>query len=456
MNGRDPHGAADRTSPHQLRADRLRSPLRRPDRPRADRHPSPLRRLAARRPAPYRLPLRGRLALVTTSVFVVLGAGLLLLNWLSSRQLIEANRSVLVPPDAAVPPAALTTGAADPAASPAPLPPDSSPAMATTPAEAFEDFQDRVLDELLVRSLLLLAVFTALAALLAWWAGRRSLHRLTRVTAAARRISAGSTLDERLGLTGPHDEVRELGDTFDAMLDRLDRSFTAQRHFTAHASHELRTPLTLQRTALEIPLAQGRVPADLEPALRRALDANARTERLIDALLTLARGESAPLTPHPVDLADLAGNALRDLSDEARTTEVRVTARLSPAPAAGDPSLLRQVALNLLANAVRHNHPGGTATITTGTHDGLAFVEVANTGPVLDPAHVPGLFEPFHRGPDRRSHGLGLGLAVVRAVALTHHGAVTATARAGGGLTVRVTLPGRTARGGPADEAPEV
>ncbi|MFB6874930.1 histidine kinase dimerization/phospho-acceptor domain-containing protein [Streptomyces sp. NPDC056323] len=150
-----------------------------------------------------------------------------------------------------------------------------------------------VLNDPLVRSLLLLVLFTALAALLAWWAGRRSLHRLTQVTGAARRISAGSTLDERLDLSGPRDEVHELGDTFDAMLDRLDRSFIAQRQFTALASHELRTPLTLQRTALEIPLAQGRVASDLKPALQRALDANARTERLIDTLLTLARGERA-------------------------------------------------------------------------------------------------------------------------------------------------------------------
>ncbi|MFE6495332.1 histidine kinase dimerization/phospho-acceptor domain-containing protein [Streptomyces sp. NPDC057748] len=150
-----------------------------------------------------------------------------------------------------------------------------------------------VLNAPLVRSLLLLVLFTALAALLAWWAGRRSLHRLTQVTGAARRISAGSTLDERLDLSGPRDEVHELGDTFDAMLDRLDRSFIAQRQFTALASHELRTPLTLQRTALEIPLAQGRVASDLKPALQRALDANARTERLIDTLLTLAQGERA-------------------------------------------------------------------------------------------------------------------------------------------------------------------
>ncbi|KQX55811.1 MULTISPECIES: HAMP domain-containing sensor histidine kinase [unclassified Streptomyces] len=383
----------------------------------------------------YGLPLRGRLTLMTTGVFAVLGCGLLLLNWLSTRQLLRENRYRVV--------SASGTTAAEPGLL---TPPDglSMPAAVTTPAEGFEDFLHSVLDDLLLRSLLLLAVFTALAGLLSWWGSSRSLHRLGRVTQAARRISTGSTLDERLGLTGPHDEVRELGEAFDVMLDRLDRSFTAQRRFTSHVSHELRTPLTLQRTALEIPLAQGRVPAGLRPALRRALDANARGERLIAALLTLAHGESGRLTPHPADLGDIAGEAREDLADEARTSDVRVTVEPGPAPVVGDPELLRQIALNLLANAVRHNHRGGTATVTTGTAAGLAFVEVGNTGPVVGPDEVPALFEPFQRGRERRSDGSGLGLAVVRAITRSHHGELTAVPRPGGGLVVRVELPAAT------------
>ncbi|MCX4399541.1 HAMP domain-containing sensor histidine kinase [Streptomyces sp. NBC_01767] len=388
---------------------------------------------AGRRPSLQRLPLRGRLTLMTTTVFAVLGGGLLLLNWLSTRQLLKDNRHRIDPASMLAP--------AQTAPSPTTPQSPSIPASLTTPAQRFEDFQHTILSDLLLRSLLLLAVFTALAGLLAWWGSSRSLHRLSQVTAAARRISTGSTLDERLGLTGPHDEVRELGDTFDTMLDRLDRSFTAQRRFTAHASHELRTPLTLQRTALEIPLAQGRVPADLRPAFQRALDATARSERLIAALLTLAHGESAQLTPQPVDLKDAARDALADLADEARTAGIRITADPVPAPVAGDPSLLRQIALNLLANAVRHNHHDGTATVTTGTLGGLAFIEVGNTGPVLDPDEIPALFEPFQRGREHRSDGTGLGLAVVRAITLTHHGELTATPRPDGGLTVRVELP---------------
>lgn len=403
----------------------------------------------ARRALPHRLPLRGRLTLMTTLVFLVLGSGLLLLNWLSAQQLIEENRYLVVPAVPTVPlqpvgpavPGATVAPAPSHPVGPAPSDTGVTAAATLTPAEAFEDFQDRVLSQVLARSLLLLLVLTALAALLAWWAARRSLHRLTQVTAAARRISTGSTLDERLGLTGPHDEVRELGDTFDAMLDRLDRSFDAQRQFTAHASHELRTPLTLQRTALEIPLSQGRVPDDLKPALQRALDANARTERLIVSLLTLARGESATHASHPVDLADAARDAMEDLAEEIGATHVHVTTELAPTPVTGDPALLAQIAVNLLANAVRHNDLDGTATITTGTQGASAFLEVANTGPVLDPQQVPALFEPFQRGPGHPGKGFGIGLAVVRAITLSHAGTVTATPRPGGGITVRVALP---------------
>ncbi|MFB9368500.1 sensor histidine kinase [Kitasatospora sp. NPDC001664] len=394
---------------------------------------------------PGRLPLRGRLALVTTGVFAVLGCGMLALNLLSARQLIQANRDLLRPlplePATPVVPSP-ETGFPAPEGG-VPTSGSSTPAALTTPAQGFDDFRNTILSDLLTRSLLLLAVFTLLAALLAWWAGRRSLARLHQVTATARRISADRSLDERLALDGPYDEIRELGDTFDAMLDRLGRAFTAQRRFTALASHELRTPLTVQRTALEIPLAQGRVPDGLRPAVERALAANARTESLISALLTLARGESGTLHPRRTDLADAASAAARELAEEAGTAGVALTVSPDPAPLEGDPELLHQLVLNLLANAVRHNHPGGTAELRTGSADGAALLTVTNSGPVLDPEEVPALFTPFHRGRARAqgSGGSGLGLAVVEAVTTAHGGTVTATARPGGGLTVRVRLP---------------
>ncbi|MBF6053114.1 HAMP domain-containing protein [Streptomyces eurocidicus] len=269
--------------------------------------------------------------------------------------------------------------------SPAPTgsahPPPGTVRSEATAAHSFDDFKRSVLTDLFTHSLILLAAFTALAALLAWWFSRRSLRRLGHVAEATARINNGNHLGERLALTGPHDEVGRLGDTVDAMLERLEQSFTAQRRFTAQASHELRTPLTIQRTALEIPLSQGRVPADLEPALRTALDATTRSENLLAALLTLARGESGLATARPTDLADTARTALADLRTEITERDIHVRTQLNPAPVTGDPALLAQLALNLLANAVRHNHPGGH--VHPNPEGGLTVrAELGSGGPV--------------------------------------------------------------------------
>ncbi|WP_405101629.1 sensor histidine kinase [Micromonospora sp. NBC_01412] len=382
------------------------------------------------------MTMRTRLTLLNAAVFALLGSTLLVINWISVRDLLHTHRDVAVPTMPAVPMAA---------------PPSDSvqiPAAVTTPAERFDAFERAFLTDLLVRSVVVLVVLTALAALLAWWTSRRSLRRVGEVTNAARRINDGN-LHDRLALTGPRDEIKELGDTFDAMLDRLDRSFADQRRFTAHASHELRTPLTLQRTALEIPLAQGRVPADLAPAIRRALEATARSERLIASLLALARGESGMAHPRPVDLADAARRAFTDVRVEAEAEDVTIETDLHAAPAEGDPVLLDQLVLNLLTNAVRHNLPGGRVHLTTGmTGDNTAVITVTNTGPPVDPADLPTLFEPFQRraaGPQSSqrpgAQGAGLGLTVVRAITDTHHATLNASPNPGGGLTVRVRVP---------------
>ncbi|MGY0232199.1 sensor histidine kinase [Longispora urticae] len=192
--------------------------------------------------------------------------------------------------------------------------------------------------------------------------------------------------------------------------------------------------------------SSGRVPDDLLPAVR-ALAANARSERLITALLTLARGESTVLDRRPADLADAARSAARELAEEAQAAGVRITLTTAPAPVEGDPALLRQVALNLLANAIRHNHADGTVEMTTGQAENTSYLEVTNTGPALDPHEIPALFEPFHRGRER-GNGLGLGLAIVEAIITTHHGKITATSRTGGGLITCVQLPARRRRPG--------
>ncbi|MER8162840.1 HAMP domain-containing sensor histidine kinase [Streptomyces sp. NPDC094472] len=384
-----------------------------------------------------RLPIRTRLALLNATVFVVGGGTLLALTLVSVREILGENSPTVTATQAepAVYPGTLPTVPAFPAE-------QSASAYRASSSERFATFQQDVLDELLIRSLLLLAVVAVLSLLASWWVARRALRRIGRVTTTARDIG-DRNLHARLALVGPDDEVKELADTFDAMLDRLERSFAEQRRFTAHASHELRTPLTLQRTALEIPLSQGRVPPDLLPDIRRALHATQRSERLIAALLALAKGESGVLVPVPVDLIEQARTAIADVLAEAGEAEVTVDARLRSAPVRGDQSLLTQLTANLVTNAVRHNERGGSVHVRTGlTERGDACVEVINTGPVIEERELPALFEPFRRGGGRR-RGSGLGLSVVRAVTATHQGKLTARPNPGGGLTVRVELPPR-------------
>ncbi|MFJ8438837.1 sensor histidine kinase [Kitasatospora griseola] len=378
--------------------------------------------------------IRTRLALLNTAVLIAGGSGLLALNWVSVQQVLDLHRDVVQP-----------TAPSDAPAAPAEAAPAVEAAQ-STPATRFEDFRDAVLHDLLTRSVLVLLAVAALSLIAGWWVARRSLTRIGKVTATARHIN-DANLHDRLALVGPDDEVKELADTFDAMLDRLEHAFADQRRFTAQASHELRTPMTLQRTALEIPLAQGRVPAELEPALRRALAATDRSERLLASLLALARGESGMLDPRPTDLADLARDAIGQLVDEAAQLDVHLDTSLSPAPVTGDPALLGQLVHNLVSNAVRHNHPGGSVRIFTTRTGARSSIEVRNTGPLVAAGGLDDLFLPFRRGTTPHRNGSGLGLAVVRAITRTHHGTLAAHPNPDGGLTLRADLPDRPATG---------
>lgn len=312
-------------------------------------------------------------------------------------------------------------------------------------------------------------VFGVAAVLTTRWVMRRSLRRLEEATEAARRIGA-DRLDSRLAIDGPADEVKELGDTIDAMLDRLSAAMDAQNRFVANASHELRTPLATARAALDVPLAQGRVPADLQPAVRRALAANERSTRLLDALLTLARteGDTHPAleedrTDH-VDLAAVVRAALADHRPSAEARDLTIDADFEPAVLLGDEAMLLLLSDNLVGNAVRHNRHGGTAHIRV-TVEGSgdterAVLEIENDGAPLDPDGIDALREPFNRGEDSRlartpaagapsepvgtGTGLGLGLAIVDQVVARHRGTLTLSARPGGGLVVAVRLPARS------------
>ncbi|WP_347124326.1 ATP-binding protein [Microbacterium sp. SY138] len=299
---------------------------------------------------------------------------------------------------------------------------------------------DEVGSGLLLWSIVVLVAFTGVAAAIAFWLARRSLDRIGEVTAAARDISERD-LGRRLDLPGPDDEIKELGDTIDGMLDRLQSAFTAQDRFVANASHELRTPLTTTRTALEIPLEQGAVPADLQANMQRALRATEQSERLITALLALARARTGLDEVEPVQLRTL----IEDQVDDLDAQEIEVHANLRDLTVEGDAVLLARAVRNLLENGIRHNVPGGELWVRCRRERGRAVIEVENTGTPITPATVQLLTEPFYRGDASRTSagpdGTGLGLAIVQSIAKTHGGEVRLRARKGGGLIAAIVLP---------------
>lgn len=277
----------------------------------------------------------------------------------------------------------------------------------------------------------------------------RALGPIADVTATARRISGGS-LDERIALGGARDELRDLADTFDAMLDRLDRSFDAQRRFVSNASHELRTPLSVIRTEVDVTLSDPDAPAD---ELRRmgevVRDATDRAGSLVESLLALARIEAQVQNGldniEDVELADAVPRAVHAVGPEAEAAGVTLHSDAAAAPVRGDVHLLEQLVANLLSNAVRHNTPGGEAWVSTRTDGTWVVLTVSNTGQQLDESSVTELLRPFKRAADRTAaEGTGLGLSIVDAIVRAHQGSIALTARPAGGLEVTVRLPART------------
>jgi signal transduction histidine kinase len=298
--------------------------------------------------------------------------------------------------------------------------------------------------QLLIVSAAVLAVIAVAAFAIGRLIADRVLRPLSTITAAARRISA-SSLDERLALPGPDDELKELADTLDSLFARLEASFGAQRRFAANASHELRTPLTRERTLLQVTLADPAATTGTWQAVSQELLAsNAEQERLIEALLALASSEAALGQRDPVDLAAVTTEALAAASPAISRQGLRVQAAIQPAALDGDPLMVQQLAANLIDNAARHNIPGGDIQVTTTTSHAGAVLSVANSGPVIPPAEVGRLFQPFQRlgtRAARRDGGHGLGLSIVRAIAAAHAATVTAQPRPGGGLSIDVTFP---------------
>jgi signal transduction histidine kinase len=302
--------------------------------------------------------------------------------------------------------------------------------------------RDRALHELPIVSLIGLAVMTVASGALGWVMAGRVLRPVKAITGAARRAS-GRHLGERVDLRGPPDELKELADTFDEMLDRLDAAFSSQRRFVADASHELRTPLTLMRTAIDVTLAKpNRSKEQVEvmaATVRRSVD---NAEQLIDALLALAVSERDPTDVQLVDLATVVEDALDDAGASIQRRRIRVTAGLDEVQVCGDPTLLERLASNLVENAVRHNFDGGWIDVRTRTSEDSAYLEISNSGQHIDSHLTELLFEPFRRVGERTdAKGVGLGLAIARAIVTAHHGAVSARSRAEGGLTLSVKFP---------------
>ncbi|GGU77665.1 hypothetical protein GCM10010275_10370 [Streptomyces litmocidini] len=342
--------------------------------------------------------IRTRIALAYGGVFLVLGAVLLLLVNLLVRAGTDADADAIVAraDDVAV-------------------------------VEAYrigDDVSRAAGEQMLMWSSLALLVMACGALVVGWWTAGRVLRPVHEMTARARLLSERN-LGDRLAVRGPDDELKELGDTIDALLGRLETAFDSQRRFIANASHELRTPLATQRAAIQIGL-------DDDCGVRQVLlDANRRSERLIDGLLLLARSERGLAEQEPVRL----GEVVEEEHPDARVVADGGVVR-------GSRVLLAQLVRNLVANAVAHNVPGGEVDVRA--EDGV--LTVVNTGPVVPAGDVDGLFEPFRRGEgrDRTGPGAGLGLSIVRSIAVAHGGTVRAVARSaaeGGGLVVTVTLP---------------
>ncbi|AXG82924.1 sensor histidine kinase [Streptomyces paludis] len=304
--------------------------------------------------------------------------------------------------------------------------------------------RQQALDDLLSRSLLALVGLSVIAFAFGYAMAGRVLSPLGRITRTARRV-VGTDLARRIELDGPDDELKELADTFDEMLERLERAFTAQQRFVANASHELRTPLAINRTLLEVHLSDPGAPMELQQLGKTLLATNERSEQLVEGLLLLARSDNQLVERKPVDLAEVATRAVDQALSEAEAKGVEIRGERVPAVVQGNGVLLERIALNLVQNAVRYNIPeGGWVEVVTESPPGQAVLVVSNTGPVVPAYEIDNLFEPFRRLRTERTgsdKGVGLGLSIARSVARAHGGRIFAEPREGGGLMMRVTLP---------------
>ena len=301
------------------------------------------------------------------------------------------------------------------------------------------------LHTLLLKSISALIALLILAVAFGYAMAGRVLQPIGRITRTARQV-ASSDMHRRIELDGPDDELKELADTFDEMLERLDRSFESQRTFVSNASHELRTPLAINRTLLEVQLSDPASSPDLQQLGKTLLATNLRSEQLVEGLLLLARSDNELVDRRPVDLAEVARQALEQTRAEAADRGVRLESALEPAVVSGNGVLLERIALNLIQNAVRYNQAeDGWVKVAVRTADGAGELVVTNTGQLVPGYELEHIFEPFRRGSGkertRSDKGVGLGLSIVRSVVRAHGGTIEAVGRPDGGLDMRVRVP---------------
>ncbi|WP_221762607.1 cell wall metabolism sensor histidine kinase WalK [Nonomuraea sp. WAC 01424] len=339
-----------------------------------------------------------------------------------------------------------------------------------------------MLENLLLKSVMALALMAVISFVVGWLVAGRMLRPLRTMNSAIKRISARN-VHERLALPGPRDELRNLADTVDGLLERLHSAFDARKRFVANAAHELRTPLTLEHALLEESLLdEDRDVSSMRSTMARLLDLSEQQGRLLESLLTLAESEGGLDHRDPLDLAEIAERVVRTAEEAgprvdgdnpgagegngsradgnshctdaapgpgghgrppaAGRPSPRLVAAIAHAPTAGDPALVERLIANLVDNAVRYNVPGGRVDISTRAEGDRAVVSIANTGPAIPPEQVYRLFEPFQRlDRTRVDDHHGLGLSIVRAIAVAHDARLTADARPQGGLAIEIHFP---------------
>ncbi|MFE0023077.1 sensor histidine kinase [Amycolatopsis sp. NPDC059021] len=382
-----------------------------------------------------RLSVRTRLTALYGGLFLLAGVALLVINYLLvDSSLPEPAKYASTAVAARLPMAETLSPSTTLEVSPAGV-------VAGVATDVVADYRSSTLSTLVLGSAVALLVAAALAVLFGWLMASRALRPLHDITSTARKLEAGK-LDRRINHAGPDDELKDLADTFDGMLDRLAESFDSQKRFVANASHELRTPLAVQRTLIEVALADPAVTPELRKLGTHLLHTNERSERMIEGLLVLARSDRGLAARAPVRLDEVVRSVVRTTSAQAEAAGVTVETRLRPRTVAGDPVLLERLVTNLVSNAIDYNVRGGWVHVDVSGEPALA---VRNSGQAVPAESAAELFEPFRRGtPDRTGPAThaGLGLSIVRSVAEAHGGAAAARANPRGGLTVDIRLPG--------------